>query len=186
MATCEKCDKSVEPQKLGSAPTGKITKAVLTDWRFWALAFGVYALANLYLYALDLQDYASPVAGGLVGLSIGVWMSRVKICPECTSVMGDSIPTGDDPWLSLTSRYFLSQVVKGTVVSRTDSGVLVEIEHGVEGLVHMSELAHEDDWETNYPDGKELTVAIRRVDAHDRKLSLSEEGAEGLEFGDGA
>ena len=93
---------------------------------------------------------------------------------------------GDDPWLSLQSRYFLSQVVKGTVVSRTDFGVFVEIEHGVEGLVHMSELAHEDDWEANYPDGKELTVEIRRVDPHDRKLSLSEKGAEGQEAGDDA
>jgi small subunit ribosomal protein S1 len=89
----------------------------------------------------------------------------------------------DDPWLSLQSRYFLSQVVKGTVVSRTDFGVFVEIEHGVEGLVHMSELAHDDDWETNYPDGKELTVEIRRIDPHDRKLSLSESGADGQEAG---
>jgi small subunit ribosomal protein S1 len=93
---------------------------------------------------------------------------------------------GDDPWLSLQSRYFLSQVVNGKVVSRTDFGVFVEIEHGVEGLVHMSELAHDDDWETNYPDGKELTVEIRRVDAHDRKLSLSEKGADGQEAGDDA
>jgi small subunit ribosomal protein S1 len=93
---------------------------------------------------------------------------------------------GDDPWLSLQSRYFLSQVVTGKVVSRTDFGVFVEIEHGVEGLVHMSELAHEDDWETNYPDGKELTVEIRRVDPHDRKLSLSEKDAVGQEVGDAA
>ena len=34
----------------------------------------------------------------------------------------------------LFSRYFLGQVIKGTVVSRTDFGVFVEIERGVEGL----------------------------------------------------
>ncbi len=84
----------------------------------------------------------------------------------------------DDPWLSVQSRYFLGQVVKGKVVSRTDFGVFVEIEQGVEGLVHMSELADADeDWMEKYPDGREMMVEIRRIDQHDRKISLSEKGA---------
>ncbi|MCB9778067.1 MAG: 30S ribosomal protein S1 [Alphaproteobacteria bacterium] len=84
----------------------------------------------------------------------------------------------DDPWLSVQSRFFLGQVVKGKVVSRTDFGVFVEIEEGIEGLVHMSELNHaEDDWSEHYPDGYELMVEIRRIDQHDRKISLSEKGA---------
>ena len=69
-------------------------------------------------------------------------------------------------------------MVKGKVVSRTDFGIFVEIEEGVEGLVHMSELASPDaDWEELYKDGMELQVEIRRIDAHDRKISLSETGA---------
>lgn len=84
----------------------------------------------------------------------------------------------DDPWYSVQSRYFLGQVVKGKVVSRTDFGIFVEIEEGVEGLVHMSELAHpEGDWDEAYKEGSELNVEIRRIDAHDRKISLSESGA---------
>ncbi len=84
----------------------------------------------------------------------------------------------DDPWLSVQSRYFLGQVVKGKVVSRTDFGVFVEIEQGVEGLVHMSELANPDeDWVEKYPDNHEMMVEIRRIDQHDRKISLSEKGA---------
>ena len=88
----------------------------------------------------------------------------------------------DDPWLSVQSRYFLGQVVKGSVVSRTDFGVFVEIEQGVEGLVHMSELGvTEGDWEGLYPDGKELFVEVRRVDPHDRKLSLAEVTADDMD-----
>ena len=41
----------------------------------------------------------------------------------------------EDPWLSVQARFFLGQGVKGQVVSRTDFGVFVEIEEGVEGLV---------------------------------------------------
>jgi len=85
----------------------------------------------------------------------------------------------DDPWLSVQSRYFLGQVVKGKVVSRTDFGIFVEIEEGVEGLVHMSELsAPNGEWDEVYPDGLEVGVEIRRIDARDRKISLSEQGAQ--------
>ena len=84
----------------------------------------------------------------------------------------------EDPWLSVQARFFLGQVVKGKVVSRTDFGVFVEIEEGVEGLVHMSELGDASgDWLEAYPEGRELTVEIRRIDQHDRKISLSEKGA---------
>jgi len=84
----------------------------------------------------------------------------------------------EDPWYSVQARYFLGQVVKGKVVSRTDFGVFVEIEEGVEGLVHMSELgAGEGDWTEAYPDSKEVFVEIRRIDPHDHKISLSERGA---------
>ncbi len=83
----------------------------------------------------------------------------------------------DDPWLSVHSRYFLGQLVKGKIVSHTDFGIFVEIEDGVEGLVHMSEMIHEDDWQEHYQLNRELGVEIRRIDPHDRKISLSEKGA---------
>jgi small subunit ribosomal protein S1 len=86
----------------------------------------------------------------------------------------------EDPWLSVQSRYFLGQVLQGKVVSRTDFGIFVELEEGVEGLVHMSEMVDgggEGDWMEQYPDAKEVTVEIRRMDPHDRKISLSEKGA---------
>jgi small subunit ribosomal protein S1 len=83
----------------------------------------------------------------------------------------------DDPWLSVHSRYFLGQLVKGRIVSHTDFGIFVEIEDGVEGLVHMSELLHEEEWETHYKLGVEISVEIRRIDPHDRKISLSEKDA---------
>ena len=88
----------------------------------------------------------------------------------------------DDPWLSVHSRYFLGQLVKGRIVSHTDFGIFVEIEDGVEGLVHMSELLHEEEWENHYQLSQEISVEIRRIDPHDRKISLSEKDA--VERGD--
>jgi predicted RNA-binding protein with RPS1 domain len=77
------------------------------------------------------------------------------------------------------SRYFLGQVVKATVVAHLDFGVFAEIEDGVEGLVHVSELVHsEGEWGEQYPNGKQILVEIIHIDAHERKISLSEKGAE--------
>ncbi|NOY25997.1 MAG: 30S ribosomal protein S1 [Oligoflexia bacterium] len=134
---------------------------------------------------------------GLIHISDLSWSQRVKHPSELFQ-KGDDVEArvknidrdnerfslslksmSDDPWLSVHSRYFLGQVVKGKVVSRTDFGIFVEIEDGVEGLVHMSELmATDEDWNEKYAEAKEIMVEIRRIDQHDRKISLSEKGAE--------
>jgi small subunit ribosomal protein S1 len=133
---------------------------------------------------------------GLVHISDLSWSQRVKHPSELYQ-KGDTVEARvlnidregerfslgikqlkEDPWLSIQARYFLGQVVKGKVVSRTEFGVFVEIEEGVEGLVHLSELGEAaGDWLETYPEGRELTVEIRRIDQHDRKISLSEKGA---------
>jgi len=137
---------------------------------------------------------------GLVHISDLSWSQRIKH-PSEVYEKGDEVEArvlnidrdnerfslgikqlSDDPWLSVQSRYFLGQVIKGTVVSRTDFGIFVEIEQGVEGLVHMSELGSpEGDWAEMYPDQKEMFVEVRRVDPHDRKLSLAEVTADDME-----
>jgi len=137
---------------------------------------------------------------GLVHISDLSWSQRIKHPSEVYN-KGDEVEArvlnidrdnerfslgikqlSDDPWLSVQSRYFLGQVVKGTVVSRTDFGVFVEIEQGVEGLVHMSELNNpEGEWAEAYPDQQEMFVEVRRVDPHDRKLSLAEVTAEDMD-----
>ena len=84
----------------------------------------------------------------------------------------------EDPWMSVPSRYFLGQVIAGKVVHKADFGAFVELEDGVEGLVHHSELINGGaDWPTNYVDGQAINAEIINIDAHDRKVSLSEKSA---------
>jgi small subunit ribosomal protein S1 len=91
----------------------------------------------------------------------------------------------EDPWYTVHSRFFLGQVMEGPVVHRTDFGIFVEIEDGVEGLVHLSELANDsDDWQSHYPEGKVIKAEIIHIDSHDRKVSLSERGAVERSAGD--
>jgi len=84
----------------------------------------------------------------------------------------------EDPWFTVQGRYFLGQVVEGPVVHRTDFGVFLEIEDGIEGLVHLSELIDaEGEWQEAYPVGKVIKAEIIHIDSHDRKVSLSEKMA---------
>jgi small subunit ribosomal protein S1 len=91
----------------------------------------------------------------------------------------------EDPWYTVLSRYFLGQVVEGPVVHRADFGIFVEVEDGVEGLVHLSEMAYDnDDWAEKYPEGHKIKAEIIHIDNHDRKISLSEKGATDRSAGD--
>jgi small subunit ribosomal protein S1 len=82
---------------------------------------------------------------------------------------------GDDPWVALTRRYPDGTRLFGKVTNLTDYGAFVEIEPGIEGLVHVSEM----DWTNKnvHPAkvvqlGDEVEVKILEVDEDRRRLSL--------------
>ena len=82
----------------------------------------------------------------------------------------------DDPWTTdIPARYQPGQVITGAVTKITNFGVFVGLEDGLEGLLHISELA---DRKVENPEevvkvGDELEVKILRVDTEDRKIGLS-------------
>jgi small subunit ribosomal protein S1 len=82
----------------------------------------------------------------------------------------------NDPWEGdLPGRYKPGEIKKGKVTKLTNFGVFVELEPGLEGLLHISELA---DHKVEIPEdevqvGDEIEVKILRVDAADRKIGLS-------------
>lgn len=86
-----------------------------------------------------------------------------------------------DPWLSVQARYFLGQRVQGKIVNQFDYGIFVEIEDGVEGLVHETDLSkgkgEGQDWRELYHVDSEITVEVRRIDSQDHKISLIEVGS---------
>lgn len=80
-----------------------------------------------------------------------------------------------DPWTNVAGKYPIGTRVKGKVVSLTDYGAFVELEPGVEGLVHVSEMS----WthEVRHPSrvvaiGDQVEAAVLNVDPASRKISL--------------
>jgi small subunit ribosomal protein S1 len=82
---------------------------------------------------------------------------------------------GNDPWVDLVERYPIGKRLEGKVTNITDYGCFVEIEEGVEGLVHMSEM----DWTNKnvHPNkvvsmGDLVPVMVLEIDEERRRISL--------------
>ena len=144
----------------------------------------------------NLTDYGAFVdLGGLDGLLHITDMAwrRVRHPSEMVNV-GDEVPVkilrfdresrkvslgmkqlGDDPWVDIGRRYPQSMRVVARVTNLTDYGCFAEIEEGVEGLVHVSEM----DWTNRnvHPSkvvavGDEVEVMILSIDEDRRRISL--------------
>jgi small subunit ribosomal protein S1 len=83
--------------------------------------------------------------------------------------------TVEHPWTNITARYRPDDVVQGTVTKLADFGAFVKLEPGVEGLVHVSEIAHHRVVKiSNHLNcGDRVDVKILSVDPENQKLSLS-------------
>lgn len=83
--------------------------------------------------------------------------------------------TQPDPWSSLPDRYPPGTEVTGPITGITEFGVFMEIEEGIEGLVHISELAHEhiENISDSFNRGDEITAVIINIDPVEQRASLS-------------
>lgn len=144
----------------------------------------------------NLTDYGAFIdLGGVDGLLHITDMSwkRIKHPSEILSI-GDEIKVkilkfdrdnarvslglkqlGDDPWSDITNRYPIGTRLQGRVTNITDYGCFVEIEEGIEGLVHVSEM----DWTNKNVNpnkvvhlGQEVEVVVLDIDGERRRISL--------------
>jgi small subunit ribosomal protein S1 len=81
----------------------------------------------------------------------------------------------EDPWETIPERYPPGTKLQGKVTSVTDFGVFLEIEEGIEGMIHVSELARE---RVSSPhdftkEGETLTAMVLKVNKKDKKIALS-------------
>ncbi|WP_305042751.1 30S ribosomal protein S1 [Geoalkalibacter sp.] len=130
---------------------------------------------------------------GLVHISDISWIKRIKH-PSEVYKKGDTVKAvvlnidrdnerfslgikqlASDPWDSIPQRYRPGTIVRGKVTSVTDFGIFLEIEEGIEGLIHVSEISKEkiDTPKTFTKLGDDLEAVVLNVDTDDRKIGLS-------------
>jgi len=100
----------------------------------------------------------------------------LKFDPETERVSLGYKQRSDDPWLLVDKKYPIGSRVRGKVVSLVDYGAFVEIEEGVEGLIHVSEMS----WTKKVVNpakilevGHEVEAIVSELDMDQRRISLS-------------
>jgi small subunit ribosomal protein S1 len=81
-----------------------------------------------------------------------------------------------NPWSQLAETITIGSKIKGTISSITDYGLFVEVEKGVEGLIHISEISWTDrisNLADKYKVGQELEALVVSLDKDNRRMSLS-------------
>jgi small subunit ribosomal protein S1 len=145
-----------------------------------------------------LADYGAfveiqPGVEGLIHVSEMSWSTHLRSAQDFVSV-GDEIEAviltidredrkmslgikqlTPDPWTDITEKYALGSQHKGTVRNFTNFGVFVELEEGIDGLIHISDLS----WikKIKHPSeftsvGAEMDVVVLDIDTENRRLSL--------------
>jgi small subunit ribosomal protein S1 len=81
----------------------------------------------------------------------------------------------DDPWKSVAERYKVGKEITGTVTNLTDFGIFVELEEGIEGLVHVSEISKEKIKTPvgMYNIGEVITARVMNINSDERRIGLS-------------
>ena len=80
-----------------------------------------------------------------------------------------------DPWKRIPDKYYTGLVVEGRISKVTDFGAFLELEDGVEGLIHISELAEGqvDDPNKVVKENQVVKAEVKHIDPVDRKIALS-------------
>lgn len=168
-------ENSVEREALlETLEEGKVVKGIvknLTDYGAFVDLGGIDGLLHITDMAWKRVKHPSEVVA--IGDEIDVQV--LKFDKERERVSLGLKQLGDDPWKDIARRYPNSTRIQGKVTNIADYGCFVEIEDGVEGLVHMSEM----DWTNKnvHPSklvtlGDEVEVMVLDIDAERRRISL--------------
>lgn len=159
---------------LGNLQEGQEVKGVvknLTDYGAFVDLGGIDGLLHITDMAWRRVKHPSEI----VSVGQELLVKVLKFDRDKTRVSLGLKQLGSDPWVDITARYAEGTRLRGKVTNITDYGCFVEIEEGVEGLVHVSEM----DWTNKniHPTkvvqlGMEVEVMVLDIDEERRRISL--------------
>ncbi|MCB1716479.1 MAG: 30S ribosomal protein S1 [Candidatus Competibacteraceae bacterium] len=159
---------------LESLQEGQVVAGVvknLTDYGAFLDLGGIDGLLHITDMAWKRVKHPSEV----VNVGDEIQVKVLKFDRERNRVSLGLKQLGDDPWIDITRRYPVGHRLYGVVTNIADYGCFVEIEEGVEGLVHVSEM----DWTNKNVNpnkvvalGQEVEVMVLDIDEERRRISL--------------
>ena len=165
----EKRSKTLEQLQEGAVLTGVVKN--LTDYGAFVDLGGIDGL----LHITDMSWGRLTHPRDLVNVGDEIHVKVLKYDNEKQRVSLGFKQLTPDPWLDAAHRYPVGARVKGRVISVTDYGAFIELEQGIEGLVHVSEMT----WSkrTKHPSklvgvGDQVECVVLNVNPTERRISL--------------
>ncbi|HLJ74737.1 MAG TPA: 30S ribosomal protein S1, partial [Thermoanaerobaculia bacterium] len=162
-------------ETFGRLQEGQVTHGIvknITDYGVFVDLGGVDGLLHITDISWGRVNHPSEYFN--VGDEIEVMV--LKFDPQSERVSLGYKQKSQDPWSDVVQRYPLGTKVRGKVVSLTDYGAFVELEDGVEGLIHVSEMS----WTRKVRNpskilsiGEEIEAVVADVNVANRRISLS-------------
>ncbi len=159
---------------VGNLAEGQVVDGVvknITDYGAFVDLGGIDGLLHVTDIAWKRVNHPSDVL--TVGQNVKVQIVRIN--PETQRISLGMKQLDKDPWEIVTEKFVVGSKVKGKVTNITDYGAFVELEDGIEGLVHVSEMS----WtKKNVHPGKILStteaieVQVLEIDSAKRRISL--------------
>ncbi|RYY02243.1 MAG: 30S ribosomal protein S1 [Gammaproteobacteria bacterium] len=173
-AVLEQTNSAERDELLATLQEGQAVKGIvknLTDYGAFVDLGGVDGL----LHITDMAWKRIKHPGEIVEVGQEIDVKVLKFDRERNRVSLGLKQLGEDPWIQITKRYPEGARVKAKVTNLTDYGCFAELEEGVEGLIHVSEM----DWTNKniHPSkvvqlGDEIEVMVLDIDEERRRISL--------------
>lgn len=173
-AVLEQTNSAERDELLATLQEGQAVKGIvknLTDYGAFVDLGGVDGL----LHITDMAWKRIKHPGEIVNVGDEIDVKVLKFDRERNRVSLGLKQLGEDPWVAITKRYPEGARVKAKVTNLTDYGCFAELEEGVEGLIHVSEM----DWTNKniHPSkvvqlGDEIEVMVLDIDEERRRISL--------------
>jgi small subunit ribosomal protein S1 len=173
-AVLEQANSVERDELLATLQEGQAVKGIvknLTDYGAFVDLGGVDGL----LHITDMAWKRIKHPGEIVNVGDEIDVKVLKFDRERNRVSLGLKQLGEDPWIQITKRYPEGARVKAKVTNLTDYGCFAELEEGVEGLIHVSEM----DWTNKniHPSkvvqlGDEIEVMVLDIDEERRRISL--------------
>ncbi len=173
-AIIEREKEAAGKELLASLETGQIHEGVvrkLMDFGAFVDLGGVDGLLHISELGWGRVNHPSEVVSE--GQTVKVMIKSIDL--ETKRIGLSYRETLENPWDSIQNKYPTGEVVKGTVVKLMEFGAFVELEPGVEGLIHISELDHKRVFRVSdvVKEGEEVEVMVKSVDPDARRIGLS-------------
>jgi small subunit ribosomal protein S1 len=155
--------------EVGSVLEGRVKN--ITDFGVFVDLGGIDGLLHITDLSWGRVNHPSEV----IGMNDSITVKVIEYDEERKRVSLGLKQLAPHPWDEVEVKYPINNVVKGKVVSLTNYGCFIELEPGVEGLIHVSEISwtkHIKNPAEVYSMGDEVEAKVLFIDSNERKISL--------------